>query len=223
MAGRKRIRPRDERLGVTPLRGKPPPPPPEPGGRAADPGPPPLTGVVWPQPEPPPPGYGRGTHGTTDSPGRPNIALDARARAIETAILEDPEMADHLRSPMFRKGMRAMCRAEARDEIVWEWLCAVVDEGGVGALMMPPMPGTRAPIETSMSAEARAAWHRARMGLDPVSYAKIARDLGIAGRAAEDGLVRLAGQGAEIIARREALAAASSWDDDPDDPDDARG
>lgn len=204
MAGRKKARPRDEQRGASPLRGKVPAAPPPPGGRAA----PPLQGVVR-GPVPPPgddePGLERGTHMAGSREGSKHIR--AAAAAMEAAFLADPDMPDHFRSPAFRGELRDMCRASALGDWVWNWLCLAEEEGGLMALFLPPMPGTRPPVEVMLSVLSKAANHRSRMGANPVSYARIAKDLGLTARTAEDGLARLAAEGAEIVSRRGELEA----------------
>lgn len=221
MAGRRPRVPRDEQAGIAPLRGEPPP-------RPAPPLPPPPENKRWPPPKQiirpgigkdwerqengrgarfPPGNEASVTHGTSPSSERNRLRIERRARQFMSQALADPAMPDHLRSPSFRHAVWGWSKAEVMAEITWEWATGLIEAEGLTAMMLPPLPGTNPVFITVQSAERTAAWHRGRIGLDPVSYARIAKDLGLNRRAQEDGLTRLAGQGAEIVARRRALAA----------------
>lgn len=126
-----------------------------------------------------------------------------RAQEILTAALEDPAMPDHVRSAGFAAAAQAWAEAEAVAELVLQWAVAQMENGDVGAMMTPPLPGTKAPIEVWRAVHAHAANLRAKLGLDPVSYSKIARDLGLAARAQDAAIERMGRAGAEIVARRE--------------------
>ena len=101
-------------------------------------------------------------------------------------------------SPAFRSAVLAWGRAEAVASLLFDWL-ALQDIDG---LITPRLAATKAPVDTWRSLEAHAANLRSKLGIDPVSYARIAKDLGIAQKASEDALERLAGKGAEITSRR---------------------
>lgn len=142
--------------------------------------------------------------------GRSERVVLPRAREILTATLENPRMPDHVRSPAFAVAVAEWAKAEAVAELVYEWAVRQIADGGMAAVMMPPMPGTKPPLETWRGLHAHAARLRARVGLDPVSYAALAKDLGIAQRAADDALERMAARGAEITARRELEAGGGT-------------
>jgi hypothetical protein len=127
-------------------------------------------------------------------------AVGPRADAIATAVLEDADFPDHVRSPVFRMSLAAWARAEAVASLLYDYLVTL----GPEAMMTPRLAGTRAPADLWRAADAHAAKLRSELGLSPVSYAKIAKDLGLAGRAAEDALERMAKAGREIRERREA-------------------
>ena len=172
MAGRKPRDPRDALAGVTPLHGRPPPRRRSPGAHAKD--------AVYPAPE----------------------AIEPRARRFLRDVLADPGYPDHIRSPAFAQAAFAWAKAEVVAEMVFRWMSEQMERGGIGAMMLPPMPGTRPLVETVGSVEARAERARARLGLDPVSYAKIMSDLGLSRRAEDEALEGLGKRGAEITARR---------------------
>lgn len=125
------------------------------------------------------------------------------AQAIILRVLENPAMPDHLRSPLFRPSLDAWARTEAGLQMIYDWMSDQIEQGGTGAMMVPPMPGTKAPMETWMLLERSAATLRSKLGMDPVSYAKIARDLGLGSKNEQDRLERMAEQGAGIVARAE--------------------
>lgn len=218
MAGRKPSKGRDEQAGVTPLLGSPP-------ARSGAPLPPlPGTDEKWPRSRVTAAGpaswagtQGHQTHGTSMSSARIKLKIDRRAREFMARVLEDPSMPDHLRSPAFRLAVWGWSKAEIMSEVVWEWACELIEGEGLTAMMLPPLPGTNPVFVTIQLAESKAAWHRSRLGVDPVSFARLAKDLGLNQRAAEDGLTRLAGEGAQIVKHRRALMAVPS--DAPADAD----
>jgi hypothetical protein len=127
-------------------------------------------------------------------------AIAPRAGALEAAVLESAEFPDHVRSPVFRMALAAWARSEAVASLLFEHLATL----GADAMMTPRLAGTRAPVDLWRAADAHAAKLRGELGLSPVSYARIAKDLGIANRASEDALERMANAGREIRERREA-------------------
>lgn len=192
MAGRKPRVPRDEQAGVTSLKGRRNKPGNDleaPGGEGKG----PARGYSWPPFEP---GHTKSmVHGAHSE-----RVIVPRAEALMTAVLEDAECPDHLRSPVFRFALAAWCRAEAVAAVLFEYLMSLDAE----QMMQPRLAGTRAPADLWKAADAHAATLRGRLGMDPVNYAKIAKDLGIASKASEDALGRLAETGKGIVERREA-------------------
>jgi hypothetical protein len=69
-------------------------------------------------------------------------------------------------------------------------------------MVRPPLAGTRSPVDIWKATDAHAGRLRAQLGLNPVAYAGLAKDLGLAAKASDDALERLAAQGAEIATRR---------------------
>ena len=121
------------------------------------------------------------------------------------AVMEDPAMPAHVKSPMFRWALEAWARCEVVKTRLFAWC----EELGPEALS-PRMPGTRAPAETWRSAATASARARARLGFDPVSYAGLMSSLGLNARAAEESLGQLAEAGAAIVARRRELESGGS-------------
>ncbi len=120
-----------------------------------------------------------------------------RAKAILLAVLEDPAMPDHVRTAAFASAAGAWARAEAVAEVLFEYVCQM----SVDDMIAPPMPGTKAPVDVWRMADAHASRLRSKVGLDPMSYARIARDLGIADRALDAGLDRMSRTGAQYVTR----------------------
>ena len=188
---------RDELRGVSPLSGVPDGavPEPEPGGEARSPGKGPARNYSWKNFEAN--NLSAVRHGAF---GKQLIAPEVQELVDE--VLADERMPDHLKAAPFRWALQAW----AESEVVAHRLFAWCEELGPAA-MRPPMPGTRPPVESWRAASAHASRLRARLGLDPLSYAALAKDLGLAGRAAEDNLRQLSAAGAEIVARRRELTS----------------
>lgn len=125
-------------------------------------------------------------------------AVAPRAEALMTAVLEDGEFPDHVRSAVFRMSLAAWARAEAVASLLFDHVVTL----GAEQMMTPRLAGTRAPVDLWRAADAHAAKLRGELGLSPVSYARIAKDLGLAGRSAEEALERMAQAGREIRERR---------------------
>jgi hypothetical protein len=123
-----------------------------------------------------------------------------RAEALAAAVLEDAEFPDHVRSAVFRMSLAAWARAEAVASLLFDYLVTL----GPEQMMTPRLAGTRAPADLWRAADAHAAKLRSELGLSPVSYAKIAKDLGIASKASEDALKAMQDAGRQIRERRQA-------------------
>lgn len=123
-----------------------------------------------------------------------------RARQFALSLLEDAQVPDHVRSPMFRWQVAAWSRAAAVASLLYDWVCSLDPE----QMTRPRLAGTRSPFDQWKAAEAHESRERSKLGLDPVSYAKLARDLALASKASEDALERMAAAGREIWERRDA-------------------
>lgn len=199
MAGRKpRVTP-DERGGTDPLkpRRRPGPKPGE-GGISGNALPGSSGGHKWAEGNQ----AGRGNANNLKHGMYSGRALRSRAEAIVTAMLEDARCPSHLRSPAFAATLLAWGNAEAIASLAWDWMCDLLDEAGPQAIfgMSPGM--MKAQSEVYKTHAQAASQLRSKLGIDPVGYAKIAKDLGIAANAAEDQLQRMATTGAEITSRR---------------------
>jgi hypothetical protein len=101
--------------------------------------------------------------------------VDPLAAELVTRMLADPG-AGHLRHPSYRLALWAWGRAEAQAQLLTEYLAkrdeATGDEGG-------DLEGdaTKAAYLPLHRAEARANTLRTRLGLDPLSRARLGRDV----------------------------------------------
>lgn len=129
---------------------------------------------------------------------------ERRWRPIADELERDVlEVAPWLSRPGFRAAVRAWAKAEARAQLVADWL----DERGDLDDDGEPRPAAT----YSLRLEASAAAKRAALGLDPMSFAKLlATFSGSAG--ADDVLEALRAEGAAILAARspEALPAGGA-------------
>jgi len=133
------------------------------------------------------------THGA-----KSGVTVAERAAKLLTSALEDGTMPDHLRSPAFRSAVQAWAEAEAVASLLFDWLNGKDVEESV----RPPLAATKAPVDLWRSAHSHAANLRSKLGIDPVSFARIRADLGLNHKANEDALEKLSGTGAAIVARR---------------------
>lgn len=137
-------------------------------------------------------------------------ALEARSTAIITAMLGDNRCPDHLRSPAFAHTLIAWGNAEAMASLAWDHMCDLLTEGGPTAIF-GLSPGMMKSVSEVWKAHAAfASTLRGRLGIDPVGYAKIARDLGIAAATTGDQLARMNAAGAAITQRRLAAIAGTA-------------
>ncbi len=132
------------------------------------------------------------THGAgTDlnRPGRPAKAVLELGRKIADAYLGGVVPAQ-LTRPEFMASVESWARREARARILSEYL----DGLSVEEMISPTRAGAvKSVFEIWLSAEHSAAKARHDLGLDPSSWAGIQKDLGIAGRAADDRLAQAGG------------------------------
>jgi hypothetical protein len=110
------------------------------------------------------------------------------------------ECPDYLQEPRFLPAVESWSRVQARAALLDDWLAGMTPD----EMTTPRKAGGSSPVEIWLAAERAASRARERLGLDPSSYAKIAKDLGIANRANEDVVASLAATGRQIRERREA-------------------
>lgn len=211
MAGRRPRQTRDEQAGVSPLK---PRRGPEPGN---------VSGNAVPGSQ----GGHKFGEGNTASKGNTSTfthgmysrrAVEARARQIIAALMEDGLTPEHVRHPMFTLHVGALSRIEAAASLGYEYWMDVLDTEGPAAVFGMKEGVPRALIEVWAGLEQKASRLRADMGLTPAGYAKISRDLGIAASATEDRLAAAAREGHAIAARRLGLVQAADADADDAEP-----
>ncbi|WP_143168030.1 hypothetical protein [Jatrophihabitans endophyticus] len=98
------------------------------------------------------------------------MALELVAR-----LLEQPGT-EYLRAPLYASAVHAWARVEAKCARAAEYLEAMPIE----RQMESPKPGTAPPLEVWRRMEATALTHRGRLGLDPLSAARLGKDVAAA-------------------------------------------
>lgn len=157
--------------------------------------------------------WARGNTGNFKHGMQSERAISVRAEAIITAMLGDEKCPDYLRSAAFIPSVMAWGRAEAMASLAWEW-CE-----SMGMEMFVPGEGHgKSPADVWRTLHAHARGVRNDIGLSPVSYAKIARDLGIAQSATEDRLNAAAKEGRAITAKRMGVVQATADASDDGQP-----
>jgi hypothetical protein len=116
------------------------------------------------------------------------------ARIVEE-LLEDPDTPAHIREPIFAPSVQAWARAEAQCKLLFAWLADKDIMTGLTALASTTEEETRergrsnrksvtktipSVIDQLRRAEILASNLRSKLGLDPVSAARVGRDLALA-------------------------------------------
>ena len=150
------------------------------------------------------------------------------AAEIEQTARSSPSWPSYLDGPEYGAAVTAWARAEAVVNLLWRWLDQHAEQGldelladthheqtdeqviGKGrSRRMTTGRRVASVLEQLRRWESAAAGHRARLGLDPLSRAKLGKDVAI-GTAVAGQLDRLRGVGSELVDRfgRAALSAA---------------
>ncbi len=119
-----------------------------------------------------------------------------------------------LEMPQFLPAVEAWARSEARVRLLNDW----IDGMSIEEMTSPPerkgaSAAVKVPVELLMQAENQAAKRRKDLGLDPASWASIQKDLGIAGRAADDAVARMGQAGAAIRRQRASVTVLRPEDE----------
>jgi hypothetical protein len=118
--------------------------------------------------------------------------VDPVAQAYVDALLADPDV-DYLRRPSFLPAIWAWARAEARVQLLTEW---VADK--------PPVEGKPLPaLEQLRQWESTAAKARDRLGLNPVSQAALHRDRAIGAAVAVQAVEHAKASGRALVEAHE--------------------
>ena len=100
--------------------------------------------------------------------------VDPIAQAMLAAILSEPS-AGYLREPVYRPAVEAWVQAEARVQLIDKWVSKMPIEQAAESRQ-----GQVSPLELLRRWESTASTHRARLGLDPLSRARLGRDVAAA-------------------------------------------
>jgi hypothetical protein len=138
--------------------------------------------------------------------------VDPLARELVDLVLEDPNTG-HAKAPHHRLALWSWARAQAQVQLLTEYLADRAEEAGNGVGDLAD-ERIRAAYLLLHRAEARAATWSARLGLDPLSQARMKRDTAAAGADMARIMAELHRQD------RERQAAVDGGDDNSEDVDD---
>lgn len=97
--------------------------------------------------------------------------VDPVAQALAVELLADSAVA-YLRAPRYAAAVQAWATAEAKCALISTWV-----EGMSIELAAESKQGQTSPLELLRKWEATAQTHRSRLGLDPMSAARLGKDL----------------------------------------------
>lgn len=151
------------------------------------------------------------------------IEQQARASSAWPAFLDDPA---------YGAAVGAWARAEAVVQLLWAYLAerdlvAALDElttenseetrqRGGPTKRVTTTRRTRSALDAWHRAEVAAANHRKALGLDPLSRAKLGKDVAVT--AVQAGIAQLQSDGAELVARARAAGALTDTPTEPGAP-----
>ncbi len=92
---------------------------------------------------------------------------------IVERLLGDGNCPPYLHDPAYGPAVRAWARSEAKALLLYRYLEGLTPE----QQLTPRKGGSRSPLEQWRALEQTAATHRARLGLDPLSRSRLARDI----------------------------------------------
>jgi hypothetical protein len=102
--------------------------------------------------------------------------IEPVARELRDTILTDPD-SDYLRSPRFAKRLWSYCQTEARVMRIEAWVGRMTDEEAARS-----DKGQTSPLELLRKWKTTAANEANKLGLDPVSWARIRKDYAVTRR-----------------------------------------
>lgn len=97
--------------------------------------------------------------------------VDPLAAALVTELLTD-ETVKYLQAPRFAAAVQAWATAEAKCGLIATWVDGMSIEAAASSKQ-----GQTSPLELLRKWEATAQTHRARLGLDPMSAARLGKDI----------------------------------------------
>lgn len=101
--------------------------------------------------------------------------VDPLATELVDGLLADPGL-EYLKAPAYQPAVWAWARAEASVQLVTEWLAVKAEASGDGVGDLDS-EAVRAAYLLLHRAEARATTGRTRLGLDPLSRARLGKDV----------------------------------------------
>lgn len=125
--------------------------------------------------------------------------VEPRAAGIVQAHLTDADLG-YLTQPKYAAAVWAWARAEARVELLTEWVAGMTLEQAAESSR-----GVTSPLELLRRWEATALSHRGRLGLDPLSRARLSKDV-TAAAVGQASLEHMMARGAALAAEHEAAA-----------------
>ncbi len=118
--------------------------------------------------------------------------VDPVAEELRVAILEDPGTPAHVRSPVNRHELAAMCRAQVQAELAAKSLGEFIDQCDGDLVKAARAKGFMAAALLMHRAEQRAASGRSRLGLNSAAYARMGKNVAQAQVAQTDVALRMA-------------------------------
>lgn len=129
-------------------------------------------------------------------------AIADRAEAFYRALMLDPRCPLYLHSAAFAQSVMSWSQAEAVASLAYEHMERCLIEGGPD-LIFALKPGVMRSVSEVWMAHAKFAMQlRSKLGIDPAAYARVSRDLNLAGNATEDRLQQMAQAGAAVTTKR---------------------
>ena len=145
-----------------------------------------------------------GRLGQIDSTGKchgMSLRAQERAAAFLEQVLEDPAFPEYLKAPMFRIEVTSWANVQTQADMVYEWFLDLPEDE---KYVTSKAGMQKTPLELWLGVDAQAAKYRNRLGLNPVSYAKLRVALGLHKKQESDAIAGLAKKGAKIRRQREA-------------------
>jgi hypothetical protein len=124
--------------------------------------------------------------------------IEPRARELLEATLADPQLA-YLDQPAYAPVLRNWATVQARAEVFGEWLA----DQDPDQQITPPRGGAKSPLDTYLGMVRTSTGLADRLGLTPLSRARLGKDLAVTGAANRSGLANLQALGSALLADAE--------------------
>jgi len=132
--------------------------------------------------------------------------VDPAAEELRVAILEDPGTPAHVRSPVNRYELAAMCRAQVQAELAAKSLAEHIDRCDGDLVKAARADGFMSAALLMHRAEQRAASGRSRLGLNSAAAARLGKDVAVGNAASVDVALRM-----QQLHEFEAQLKAQGW------------